>query len=50
MGKGGARKAGAIGWCKSSPGKVQHTAWKRVLRETAGDGGREAYTVVAWDV
>ncbi len=44
------QEAGAIGWCKSSPGKVQHTAWKRVLREPVGNGGREAYTVVAWGV
>jgi len=29
---------------------VQHTAWKRVLRESVGNVGREAYTVVAWDV
>src|SRR5215813_602598 len=29
----GAKKAGAIGRCKSDPGKAEQAAWKRVLRE-----------------
>src|SRR3984893_7788776 len=31
----GASEAGAIGRCKSGPGKAQQAAWKRVLREAA---------------
>ena len=46
----GASEAGAISRWKSGPGKAQQAAWKRVLRESDGNAGREAYTAVAWGV
>ena len=44
------QEAGAISRWKSGPGKAQQAAWKRVLRESDGNAGREAYTAVAWGV
>ena len=50
---GGAKvrqEAGAISRWKSGPGKAQQVTWKRVLRESDGNAGHEAYTAVAWGV
>ena len=50
---GGAKvrqEAGAISRWKSGPGKAQQATWKRVLRESDGNAGHEAYTAVAWGV
>jgi hypothetical protein len=44
------QEAGAISRWKSGPGKAQQAAWKRVLRESDGNAGHEAYTAVAWGV
>jgi len=44
------QEAGAICRWKSDPGKAQQAAWKRVLRESDGNAGHEAYTAVAWGV
>jgi hypothetical protein len=44
------QEAGAISRWKSGPGKAERAAWKRVLRESDGNAGHEAYTAVAWGV